>query len=214
MTIGVEGALIKNAATLRSALVAAGATAQQAGGAITGAKAHPTYFEPVFTVTQARYDQLKPTIYPIPGTVFQSGTALSAATPGLAAGIVGTVGPVTAQELSQLGAPYDAQIDVGQTGLEQADERQLAGTPGATVAVVDKSGANLATLATLPSHPGTPVSTTIDPHVQRAAEAALGSEKKSAAPRPPGRCSPWCPSTPAASIRPSTAASRPARLSR
>ena len=117
-----------------------------AGSAITAARTHPTYFEPVFTVTRARYDQLEPTIYPIPGTVFQSSMALSAVTPGLTAGIVGTVGPVTAQELSQLGAPYTAQDDVGQTGLEQADERQLAGTPGATVSVVSPGGARVATV--------------------------------------------------------------------
>jgi len=181
VTIGVEGALIKDAASLRSALVAAGAPADAASAAITAAKAHPTYFEPVFTVTRARYDQLKPTIYPIPGTVFQASTALSSVTPGLTAGIVGTVGPVTAQELSQLGAPYTAQDDVGQTGLEQADERQLAGTPGATVSVVSSSGTHVATVATLPSRPGTPVSTTIEPSVQRAAEAALAGENKSTA---------------------------------
>jgi cell division protein FtsI/penicillin-binding protein 2 len=181
VTIGVEGVRIKNPAAVASALVAAGATAQEANSAITAAKAHPTYFEPVFTVSQARYNSLEPTIYPIPGTVFQSSTALSAVTPGLAAGLVGTVGPVTAQELGQLGAPYDAESHVGQTGLEQADERQLAGTPGATVAVVSKAGADVATLATLPAHAGTPVSTTIDPSVQRAAEAALAGENKSAA---------------------------------
>ncbi len=181
ITIGVEGARIKNAASVQTALVAAGATAQEASGAITAAKAHPTYFEPVFTVSRARYNALEPTIYPIPGTVFQASTALSAITPGLSSGVVGTVGPITAQELSQLGAPYDAQSDVGQTGLEQADERQLAGTPGATVAVVAKSGANIATLATLPAHPGTPVRTTIEPSVQQAAESALSGETKSAA---------------------------------
>ena len=181
VTIGVEGLLIKNAASLSSALFAAGATAQQAGRAITAARAHPTYFEPVFTVTRARYDQLKPAIYPIPGTVFQSGTALSAITQGLTAGVVGTIGPVTAEELGQLGAPYTAQSEVGQTGLEQADERQLAGTPGATVAVVSPSGAQVATLARLAPHPGHAVSTTIDPAAQRAAEAALAGEKKSAA---------------------------------
>ena len=181
VTIGLEGALVKNAASLRSALVGAGAPAAAVSTAITAAKTHPTFFEPVFTVTQARYDQLKPTIYPIPGTVFQSGTALSAVTPGLTAGVVGTVGPATAQELSQLGAPYTAQDDVGQTGLEQAYERQLAGTPGATVSVVSASGAHVATVATLPPHPGTPVITTIRPSAQRAAEAALAGEKKSAA---------------------------------
>ena len=97
VTIGVEGARVKNAAALTSALVAAGATKQEASSAIAAAKAHPTFFEPVFTVSRARYDQLQPTIYPIPGTVFQSGNALSAITPGLTAGLVGTVGPVTAR---------------------------------------------------------------------------------------------------------------------
>jgi hypothetical protein len=181
VTIGVEGARIKNATALRSALVAAGAPAAAIGTAIAAAKAHPTFFEPVFTVSRARYEQLAPTIYPLPGTVFQSGAALSAITPGLAAGLVGTTGPVTAQELSQLGAPYSAQDDVGQTGLEQAEEHQLAGTPGATIAVVSASGAPVATMATLAPQPGVAVTTTIEPSAQRAAEAALAGEKKSAA---------------------------------
>jgi hypothetical protein len=181
VTIGVEGARIKDAASLRSALVGAGAPTAAVSTAIAAARAHPTYFEPVFAVSRARYNQLEPTIYPLPGTVFQSSTALSAVTPGLAAGLVGTVGPVTAQELSRLGAPYSAQNDVGQTGLEQADERQLSGTPGATVSVVGKSGAHVATLYTLAPHQGTSVATTIEPSVQRAAEAALAGENKSAA---------------------------------
>jgi hypothetical protein len=181
VTIGVEGARISNAGTLKSALVAAGAPAAAAASAIAAARAHPTFFEPVFTVSRARYTQLEPAIYPLPGTVFQSGTALTALTPGLTAGVVGTIGPVTAEELSQLGAPYTARDSVGQTGLEQADERQLAGTPGATVSVVSGRGAQVATLATLPPHPGIPVTTTIDPSVQRAAEAALAGESKSAA---------------------------------
>jgi cell division protein FtsI/penicillin-binding protein 2 len=181
VTIGVEGARIKDAASLQSALVAAGAPVGTVSTAIAAAKAHPTFFEPVFTVTRSRYNQLEPTIYPIPGTVFQSSTALSAVTPGLTAGVVGTVGPVTAQELSQLGAPYTARDDVGQTGLEQADERQLAGSPGATVSVVSAGGTHVATLTTLAPHPGTAIATTIEPSVQRAAEAALAEERKSAA---------------------------------
>jgi cell division protein FtsI/penicillin-binding protein 2 len=181
VTIGVEGARIKDAKTVQAALVTAGATATEASQAIAAAKLHPTYFEPVFTVSQARYNQLAPTIYPIPGTVFQSSNARSAITPGLASGVVGTVGPITAQELSQLGAPYDANSVVGQTGLEQADERQLAGQPGATVTVVNSGGTRLATVAKLPVRPGPPVTTTIDPATQPAAEAALAGERKSAA---------------------------------
>ena len=181
VTIGVEGLRIRDAAAVQAALVSVGATARQARSAIAAAKVHPTYFEPVFAVSRARYDQIQPTIYPIPGTVFRAGSARSAITSGLAAGPVGVVGPITAQEVGELGAPYDAQSVVGQTGLEQADERQLAGQPGATVTVVGKTGASVATVAALPPRPGTPVQTTIEPPVQSAAEAAMAGVTRSAA---------------------------------
>jgi len=181
VTIGVEGQRVKSAARVTAALHAAGATAQQASRALAAAKAEPTWFEPVFTVTWARYQQLKPALYPIPGTVFQTTTMRTAITPGLAAHVVGTVGPITADELRTLGAPYDAQSVVGQTGIEQADERQLAGVPGVVVTVLGANGAPVATLARLAPRSGAPVRTTIDPGVQRAAEAALSGEKKSAA---------------------------------
>ena len=153
--------------------MAAGATQQQASSAITAAQAHPSFFEPVFTVSQARYEQLKPTLYPLPGTVFESSAAQQATTPGLSSGIVGTVGAVTAQELKSLGGAYTASSVVGQTGLEASAERQLAGTPTAVAEVVTAKGAHVATLTTLPGKPGTPVKTTIDPNVQAAAESAL-----------------------------------------
>jgi len=54
VTIGVEGARIKDAKAVQSALVAAGATVAEASDAIAAAKLHPTYFEPVFTVSQER----------------------------------------------------------------------------------------------------------------------------------------------------------------
>jgi cell division protein FtsI/penicillin-binding protein 2 len=89
---------------------------------------------------------------------------------------VGTVGPVTAQELQQLGPDYAAGDTVGQTGIEEAYESQLAGTPGATVAVTTKSGGTVATLARFADRPGTAVQTTIDPPIQQAAESALSGE--------------------------------------
>jgi cell division protein FtsI/penicillin-binding protein 2 len=181
VTIGLEGSRIKDAASLTKALVAAGATQQQASSAISAAQAHPSFFEPVFTVSQARYQQLKPTVYPLPGTVFESSAAQQATTSGLSSGIVGTVGAVTAEELKNLGGAYNASSVVGQTGLEASAEKQLAGTPTATAQVVTAKGARVATLATLRGHAGTPVRTTIDAGVQNAAEAALSGEKKSAA---------------------------------
>ena len=90
-------------------------------------------------MTEARFEQLggkASALYLVPGTVFDPTTARLAATPGLAAHLVGAVGPITAQELQQLGPSYDSTSTVGQTGLEASYESQLAGTPGGTVTVV------------------------------------------------------------------------------
>ena len=84
--------------------------------------------------------------------------------------------------------------------------------------MVSKSGAHVATLYTLAPHQGTAVSTTIEPSVQRAAEAALAGENKSAAlvavNATTGAVLAAVSVNSAVSTRPSTAASRPARRSR
>lgn len=181
VNIGIEGSYVEDPTSLSAALINAGASSQAVKVALRVAKANPTDFETVFRVTIARYLQLKPTLYPIPGTVFQTISARTAITPGLEAHLVGSVGPITAQELSELGAPYDANSVVGQTGLEQVYQGQLAGKPGATLTVVGSNGATLATLATIAPKPGKALKTSIDPTVEKAAEAALAGESKNAA---------------------------------
>lgn len=178
--VGVEGERIKTASAVSAALLAAGAPKKAIDSALAAAKSEPTWFEPVFTVSWARYQQLQPKIYPIPGTVFQTVYDRIPLTPGLAY-VVGSIGPVTAQELSQLGEPYSAQSVVGQTGLERAYQRQLAGQPGATVTAVDQYGSNLGTVASLSPKAGTPVQTSIDPVVQKDAEQALSGLHEDAA---------------------------------
>ena len=108
-------------------------------------------------------------------------SARGALTPELAAHVVGTVGPITAQGLKTLGPPYANGAMVGQSGIEQAYERQLAGTPGAVVQVSDQAGGTVAVVGRFPEHPGTPVTTTIDPSVQEAAESALTGQPLPAA---------------------------------
>jgi cell division protein FtsI/penicillin-binding protein 2 len=180
VTIGVEGQRIKQIADVRTALLTAGATPQAIDTALAGAKREPTWFEPVVTVSFARYEQLKPTIYPVPGTVFQSNDERIPAAPSLS-NLVGSVGPVTAQELQSLGVRYTAATVVGQTGLEAAYQRQLAGQPGAIITVADASGAMGAPVAALIPREGLPVQTSIDPRVQQDAEQALSGVHKSAA---------------------------------
>jgi len=178
--VGVEGQRIKSKSVVRAALQKAGAPSQAIDAALAGAKSEPTWFEPVFTVTWHRYQQLEPKIYPVPGTVFQTIHERAPLTPGLAY-LVGTVGPVTAQQLQQLGPPYNAQSVVGQTGIERQDQQQLAGHPGATITAVTSAGATLSTVASLQPRAGSPVQTSIDPVVQQAAEKALSAVHKNAA---------------------------------
>ena len=180
VTIGVEGSRIQSDAVVRAALAAAGAPQSAITTALTGAKAHPSWFEPVFTVSLARYQQLASAIYPVPGTVFQTIHQREPATSGLSY-LVGAVGPISATELHALGAPYDAESVVGQTGLENVDETQLAGRPGATISAVNAGGTSVTTVATLRPVAGSPVQTSIDPRVQQAAEQALAGVNKDAA---------------------------------
>jgi Penicillin binding protein transpeptidase domain/Penicillin-binding Protein dimerisation domain len=180
--VGVVGSRIASATAVRTDLLAAGATGAQVTAALAQAKAHPAFFEPVFTISAGRFEQLKATpgpdnVYTVRGTEFQDSASVSAITPTLGAQVVGSLGPITAQQLKALGAPYSASSTVGQTGIEASAERTLAGTPTVSVAVQNAGGAQFQQLASFPGHPGQPVPTSLDPKVQRAAEAALAAAR-------------------------------------
>lgn len=179
--VGIQGSRITDPGPLSSALEAAGATSAQIERALATARDHPDWFVPVIELTNVRYQQLRDVIYPVPGTVFQNFSAREALTPGLAAHVVGSTGPITAEQLGHLGSPYGPDDRVGRNGIEAAYERQLAGTPGATVHIVDETGTEIAKLAEWPATPGSAVQLTIDPAVQRAAEAALAGFEGEAA---------------------------------
>ena len=186
VTVGVVGSRIKNRRAVSADLLAAGAPSSQIRQALAQANAHPDYFEPVFQVSKTRFEQLKNqpgpgNVYAVPGTQFELTSNRGAVTPQLGAHVVGSVGPVTAEELQHLGPPYDASSVVGQTGIEQAYEHRLAGTPTSRVVVFNAAGAPVQTLATFAGQPGRQVVTTIDPAVQRAAEAALAGERRNVA---------------------------------
>ena len=181
--VGVAGERIKDGTAVRADLIAAGAPAAAVSRALAAARASPQNFEPVFTVSAARFAALKAqagpqNVYEVPGTEFQPSTQTTAISEQLAAHVVGTVGPITAQELKTLGSPYDATSVVGQTGLEQSEERTLAGTPTTRIDVEDSGGNPIVRLATFAGHPGRAVHTSLDPHVQRAAERALAGSTR------------------------------------
>lgn len=180
--VGLVGQrLAADTTALTQGLTNAGFDAASVAAAVAQAQKHPNQFTALDTVPEARYQQLKPQIYPLAGTAFLTVQQQSALSPDLSAHVVGHTGAITAEQLKQLGAPYTASSVVGQNGIEQVYEKQLAGTPAINVEVVDKAGNTVATLATKTGTPGQPVQTTIDPKVQAAAESALDGVTQQAA---------------------------------
>jgi cell division protein FtsI/penicillin-binding protein 2 len=117
------------------------------------------------------------------GTPLAEGPATARSSPlgGAAQGAVGEVSTPSAEqseELTQAGFPPGAPT--GTSGLELAFNRRLAGQPGGELVATPvggaKAGAPSRVLASTKPVPGTPVHTTIDPDLQRAAAAALGDQ--------------------------------------
>jgi hypothetical protein len=183
VVVGIVGSRIKSKRAVRTDLRDAGASGAEVSHAMALAKAHPDFFEPVFTVSSARFTQLKldgspHNVYVVRGTEFQRTADETALTDQLGAHVVGSLGPITAEELHALGAPYTAADTVGQTGLEASEERTLAGTPTTGVGVQNAAGNPVKQLTSFPGRPGKAVRTSLDPRVQRAAEAALATSKR------------------------------------
>ena len=90
-----------------------------------------------------------------------------------ASGLVGQVGSEVSPALRADGAFYLPGTTIGLSGLEQTYQRELLGTPTTQVVTVNPAGVPASVLAQWPGAAGTPVRTTINSAVQRAALAAL-----------------------------------------
>ncbi len=135
----------------------------------------PDHFVTITTIDQARYDQVAPVIFPLPGTRFRDTFLRGGPTPEFAAHVLGRFGEITAERLEELGPPYQAGDMVGLSGLEARFEEQLAGTPSSTVQVVTEDGTVVADVHRFEGQAPQAVRTTLDPAVQSAVEAALGT---------------------------------------
>lgn len=108
------------------------------------------------------------------GSTQLSSPAMQAQSGSLAL-LTGTVVAATKAQAKALGAPYQAGDQIGQGGIEQAYQAQLAGRPSLTITVagpgkhVDMTAARFGAVA------GHPVRTSIDMQMQMAASAAVSS---------------------------------------
>lgn len=137
------------------------------------------WFLPVKELAAEQFGALKPVLLPVPGLVFQSRQRRLPPSPGFAQHLIGTMGPITKEQLEKLGEPYEATDQVGLTGLERSYEKSLAGRPSVEISIAGNAGAGV--VHRVPGEPGRPVKTTLNVSVQGAAEAALAGIDKPAA---------------------------------
>lgn len=136
----------------------------------------PHNFVPAITLRADEFDEIRPQL-DVPGVEFGFRTMPLAPTREFARALLGTVGPITAEQLKELGDAYAVGDNVGQSGLQARFERRLAGTPERSVIVRDRDGAAVETLFELEGEEGKPLRTTLDAEAQHAAERALGSSR-------------------------------------
>lgn len=140
-------------------------------------EAEPDAFVSVITLRRDDYDQIRDEIHSLPGTTFQEYERHLAPSSTFARALLGTVGPVTAEMIEDNPGAYEAGDHAGQGGLSGQYDDLLRGVTGQTVLIARDE----TVLETVDPVPGTDLRTTLDPAVQRAAEAAMSDESNPSA---------------------------------
>jgi beta-lactamase class D len=132
------------------------------------------WFYPVATVGAQAADEAGPVLREVAGVLRRSGEGRALLDADFAVHVVGRVAEATAEQLEELGPPYEVGDEVGQFGLEAAFETDLTGSDEVRVVLREGSeGPVRETLAEFQEDPSGPLETTIDVVVQRAVENAL-----------------------------------------
>jgi cell division protein FtsI/penicillin-binding protein 2 len=173
VTVGVEPRRVTDLSALATALAAA-LEIDPADIVADVKAAKPTAFVPVITLRRADYEKVKPKVYDLPGTVFQSGQRQLGPTARFAQPLLGRLGEATAEVLKEAGDAYRAGDELGVSGLQRALNGQLAGTAGARIEAT-ASGQPPVVLGRVDGKAGTPVRTTLDRAVQQAADTAVAA---------------------------------------
>jgi cell division protein FtsI/penicillin-binding protein 2 len=141
----------------------------------------PDNFVPAITLREEEFAAVEDELGPIPGIEFGFRELPLAPTREFARALLGGVGPITAEQLDDLGSAYAVGDNVGQGGLQAAFEQRLAGTPDRAVVIRRGDGSVARSLLELEGEPGRALRTTLDAKVQGAAEAALGGTEDTVA---------------------------------
>lgn len=147
-------------------------------------EAEPDHFVEVVTLREEDYRQIRDRIRPLPGTRFREQQRHLAPSRTFARALLGTVDPVTAEDIENNPGLFDATDYTGHGGLSERYEEQLRGTVGQAV-VVARTAPDGAVddieVERIEPVDGADLATTLDADAQRAAERALGAESQPAA---------------------------------
>lgn len=139
-----------------------------------------THFLELVKLRPASFDRLRKRFDRIPGLIVRH--ARMRLFDSIAPAISGSVGTETSRILLDDGVAYRPGTTVGTSGLQEAFQDRLAGTPTTEVVIQDAAtGQQVDVLKQWPGSPGKTVQTTIDPATQRAADGVLSSLGESAA---------------------------------
>jgi cell division protein FtsI/penicillin-binding protein 2 len=136
--------------------------------------AEPDWFVPVIDLRRSDYIPLREDLLAVPGIVIDSGTRALAPSAEWGRAILGTVAPATGDTLKNAGDLALPTDEVGASGLQYAFQRQLAGRPGVTIDLVEKSSGDVINqILSRKAKPGKPLQTSLDIGAQNAAEKAV-----------------------------------------
>ena len=153
---------------------------QQAPGSLVSrlakAKAsHSAQVIDVITYRESDFAPIKARLDALPGVVHPTRDQPLAESRTFAQPLLGAFGMVGSDRIASSNGRFAAGDRAGLTGMQAAYDEVLGGTPGISIRVGGPAGKQL---FSVPAKNGSSVTMTLDPKVQRAAEAALTGSKK------------------------------------
>ena len=138
--------------------------------------AGPEDFVEVVTLARADYDKIRPQVQPLPGTVFREQQAATGLPANYARAVLGTTGTASPEIAAASGGRIVAGDVTGLSGVQQAQDDVLGGTPGVTVqATSSTAGSTPRALKVFPGVAGRNVTVTLDQKVQAVADATIAN---------------------------------------
>ncbi|WP_033340237.1 penicillin-binding transpeptidase domain-containing protein [Catenuloplanes japonicus] len=182
--VTVIGLHPKLATDLDKTVATLSAEMKQFGVDLSGLKAEVEAAEPdnevvVATLRDEDYEKIRAKVENLPGLQTRIDTRFLAPTRVFARALLGTVGEVTKEDMDDNPGVFEIGDETGHGGLQERYDKQLRGTPGTSVVITQAEPIGEPTEAEVwRAEPaaGTPVKTTLDPKIQNAADAAVGTQ--------------------------------------